>query len=224
MESLSYLGFVATRLLRYRGRSKLGGSSNLLGNGMCFARTILETFGWSATSIIEDVEFGMQLQLSGIRVAFAEEARVYAEIPGTFAAAANQRGRWDLGRVEVARRYLPPLVMTAFARADLRCLDAAIELLIPPFPITIAAMTLGFAAFFVWGGPFFGLVAWIAVAAGMAAYTGLCLFTARAQPRVYLSLLYAPFFMLWRIFLMIKDIFEKKHRRWIKTERGSGAG
>jgi 1,2-diacylglycerol 3-beta-glucosyltransferase len=223
VESLSYLGFVATRLLRYRGRSNLGWSSNLLGNGMCFARGILERFGWSATSILEDVEFGMQLQLAGIRVAFAEEAVVYAEIPGTFKAAANQRGRWDLGKMQVTRRYLPRLLAAALAKGDLRCLDAALELAVPPFPILIAVMVLGFAAFFSLGGPAWGAVAWLAVAAEMAVFTVLCLVIAKARPRVYLSLLWAPFFLAWRIVLMIRDIFEKKHRQWVKTDRGPRA-
>ncbi|UCD58619.1 MAG: glycosyltransferase, partial [Candidatus Hydrogenedentota bacterium] len=37
MASLSYLSFVLSRNLRYKGRTRLGWSSNLLGNGMCFA-------------------------------------------------------------------------------------------------------------------------------------------------------------------------------------------
>ncbi len=220
VESLSYLGFVATRLLRYRGRSRLGWSSNLLGNGMCFARGLIERFGWTATSILEDVEYGMQLQLAGERVVFAEEARVRAEIPSTLAGAANQRGRWDIGKLGVARKYLPALLRAAFARRDLSCFDAAMDLLIPPFPIMAALMTAGCAAFFLWGGPSFGRVAWLATAGGMAVYTALCLAIARARPRVYLSLLYAPVFFAWRILLMIRDVFEKKHTRWVKTERG----
>ncbi len=90
--------------------------------------------------------------------------------------------------------------------------------------VAVAVMVLGFLAFFAWGGPAFGRVAWLATAAGMAAYTALCLATARATPRVYLSLLYAPFFVVWRISLMVRDIFEKKHRRWVKTDRQARQG
>ena len=221
VESLSYLGFVARRLLRHRGRSKLGWSSNLLGNGMCFAREILERFGWRTTSIVEDVEFGMLLQLEGVRVVFAEDAKVYAEIPSTFAGAANQRGRWDLGKLRVARKFLFRLIREFFRRRDFSCLDAAMELLIPPFPITISLMTAGFVGFWLWGytGLTPSLFIWLAVALNMGVYIFMCLITAQAGFKVYLSLLYAPYFVVWRLYLMIRGAIQGKHKRRVQTQR-----
>ena len=40
MASLSYFGFVISRNLRFKGRTRMGWSNNLLGNGMCFSTQI----------------------------------------------------------------------------------------------------------------------------------------------------------------------------------------
>ena len=114
MGSLSYLGFALSRNLRYKGRTKLGWSSNLLGNGMCFSREVIRRFGWGATSIVEDMEYAVMLRLNGIKVSFAPEAFVFAEIPETFKASRIQRSRWDIGRFQVRNRYLLRLVKEGF--------------------------------------------------------------------------------------------------------------
>jgi hypothetical protein len=53
----------------------------------------------------------------------------------------------------------------------------------------------------------------------MAAYTVLALALARGGIRTYLALLAAPYFFVWRIYLMIRGVMLGTHRRWVKTER-----
>ncbi len=222
MSSLSYLGFVLNRNLRYTGRTRLGGSSNLLGNGMCFTREITDKYGWPASSVVEDLEFEIILNLDGIRVSFAPEARIFAEMPETFEQSTTQRSRWDLGKFQIRNKYVPRLLMKAITRLSVNCFDRAIELCIPPYSI-------------LWGFSFLLFVGALAVSimdefdelftvwsAGLGAsvaYVLLGLIVAKASWRIYRNLLYAPFFIIWRMNIILKGSVSKATEKWIKTER-----
>jgi len=222
MTSLSYLGFVLNRNLRYTGRTRLGGSSNLLGNGMCFTRDITDRFGWPAKSVVEDLEFEIQLNLEGTRVAFVSEARIFAEIPNTFEESATQRTRWDLGKFHVRNTYLPRLVKKGLKELNLNCFDRALELLIPPYSILWMLML---ALFFLAAGLslFTGfdllLAVWCGVVGSSVVYVFLGLIVARASWKIYRNLLYAPFFLLWRVKILIQGTLTKATSQWVKTER-----
>lgn len=222
MSSLSYLGFMLNRNLRYTGRTKLGGSSNLLGNGMCFTREITDRYGWPARSVVEDLEFEIILNLDGIRVIFAPEARIYAEIPNTFEQSTVQRSRWDLGKFQIRNKYVPRLLKKAVTRLSLNCLDRALELFIPPYSILWGFSLLLFAGSLAWSliEEFDELfTVWSAGLGASIVYVFLGLVVAKANWRIYRNLLYAPFFILWRINIILKGSVSKATEKWIKTER-----
>ena len=60
---------------------------------MCFAAPVLERFASSWFALAEDVEFHLALVREGIRVDFAPEATVLADMPTTFAQATSQNDR-----------------------------------------------------------------------------------------------------------------------------------
>jgi cellulose synthase/poly-beta-1,6-N-acetylglucosamine synthase-like glycosyltransferase len=221
MGGLSYLGFVLSRNLRYRGRTRLGWTTNLLGNGMCFTRDIVQRFGWSATSIVEDIEYEMFLHLNGIRVVFAPEARIYVEIPDTFNKSKVQRGRWDVGKFEVRNKYLPKLIQEGIRKRDLSYFDSALELLIPPFSLFVISAIVGFLLFILldFRGLNLNFYIWTSVISGLSIYIIGGLMLARAGLRIYISLIYAPYFLLWRFWIVIQEIWNKNHKFWVKTER-----
>jgi cellulose synthase/poly-beta-1,6-N-acetylglucosamine synthase-like glycosyltransferase len=223
MTSLSYLGFVLNRSLRYRGRTRLGGSSNLLGNGMCFTREIIDRYGWPAKSVVEDLEFEILLNLEGTRVAFDSDARIFAEIPNTFEESATQRTRWDLGKFQIRNKYLPELLRRGFGKLKLNCLDRALELLIPPYSIlwvlTFTLFALAAAVSWSRGEIDALLIVWSGVIAASVLYVLLGLVVARAGWKIYRNLLYAPFFLLWRVKIITQGYFSKAADKWVKTER-----
>lgn len=221
MGSLSYLGFVLSRNLRYKGRTRLGWTTNLLGNGMCFTREVIERFGWCATSIVEDIEYEMILQLNGIRVAFEPDARIYAEIPDTFSRSESQRGRWDIGKFEVRNKYLLKLLKEGVKRRDLSYFDAALELLIPPFSLFVMLFLACFLLFLIldFRGLNINFYLWTFLMTGLIIYITGGLMLARTSSKVYLNLLYAPYFLLWRLWVIIAGMWNKNHRVWVKTER-----
>jgi 1,2-diacylglycerol 3-beta-glucosyltransferase len=135
---LRYAALAAVHYLRPSARMALGGSAGLKGNGMVFAADIPRRFSWT-NDLTEDVEYHMQLILAGERVTFAPEAVVCAEMPTTLRGAQTQNVRWERGRLEQVRRYVPQVMAAALARRSYLLFDAAVEQLIPPFSVIVGA-------------------------------------------------------------------------------------
>ena len=95
---------------------------------------------WS-DHLTEDAELQLELLDDGVKVAFAPRARVDAEMPSTTEAARTQHERWERGRVELARRYVPGLLACA-ARGGpagrVAYADAALDMAVPPFSVVVA--------------------------------------------------------------------------------------
>lgn len=95
----------------------------------------------------------LQWLLQRIRVLFAPEATVWTEMPASLAQAGTQHTRWESGRLEMARRYVPRLLKAGwqvgrrgqFRRAFV-FLDAALEHLIPPLAIFAMLIAVGLFA------------------------------------------------------------------------------
>ncbi len=219
LESLSFLGFALNRNLKYRGRSRLKLCPILMGTGMCIAREVIEQFGWPACSLVEDVEFTMFLKIHGINVFFAEKARLTVELHTDILSTKRQRLRWDLGKLEIKKRYLRSLIHHAFLYKDISCLDCAMELLLPPFPILFVIIT---------GGGVLSIIAkwanicspavlsvWLSNTSLIILYTIAGLISAKAPPKVYKALLYAPLIVMWRSWIVLRESFNKnRNTRW----------
>ena len=242
--ALRYAALAVLHYLRPLGRMVLGGSAGLKGNGMVFAADILRRYPWSP-SLTEDIEYHMALILGGERVTFAHDAVVWAEMPGTLADARTQNVRWERGRMEMVRGYVPRLLREAGRalragrgrRAFLLC-DAAMEQIIPPFSILAGATVLGLLLSIILGGAHAlangrpawlmsgaaaqaGIVLALALLAGQAAYTLIGLALAQAPRRVYLALLAAPALVIWKVWLYIRVLLGLDRQGWVRTKRNT---
>ncbi len=220
---LRYVAFALLHYLRPLGRRLFGGSAGLKGNGMCFSRPVLEGTDWGAFSVTEDLQFHLDLLLSGRVVTFAPDAVVWAEMPSTLKAAHSQNVRWESGRLHLVRHYLPRLLGLALRRHSLILLDAALENMVPPFSLMAAGGVACLVGALVWGSPWaIGLALFIL--GGQVIYTLTGLLLVHAPVRVYLALLYAPFYIVWKLLLWVGVTVQKKRRptEWVRTARGSG--
>jgi cellulose synthase/poly-beta-1,6-N-acetylglucosamine synthase-like glycosyltransferase len=215
--SLRAVALSALHYLRPLGRSVLGGSTGLKGNGMVFAAPIIELHRWTA-SLTEDIEYHMALILAGHRVTFAPDAIVWAEMPSSLAGSQTQNIRWERGRQEMLRYYVPRLLRAALAKRSFLLLDAAIEQLIPPFSIVAAASvvclvvaTLLHDMPAVWAG--------LVLVLGQVLYTLVGLWLTRVPWRVYQALLYAPIFIIWKVWIYTRVSFGLDQKGWIRTAR-----
>jgi len=239
---LRYAALAVLHYLRPLGRTALGGSAGLKGNGMVFAADVMRQNEWSA-SITEDIEFHMTLILHGERVAFAPEAVIEAEMPETLAGAASQNVRWERGRIQMMRLYVPQLLRAGwqsvrqrrYGRAYL-FIDATMEHLIPPFSIMAAlnALFLGFGLFSVLlsstlaqnpGGETAVTLAWanlwlaLGLVGGQAVYLLSGLRLVHAPKTVYLALVNIPVFVTWKVWHYVRVLLGLDSQAWVRTAR-----
>lgn len=226
--SLRAVALALVHYLRPLGRWTLGGSVGLKGNGMVFQRSVLAEHQWSA-SVTEDIDYHMALILAGERVAFAPDATVWAEMPGTLRGAHTQNVRWEQGRLQLARFYVPLLLQAAinpnqFGRPLSRSLlfDSIMEHIIPPFSVVIGASAiywvLAWLCAMLWGATPLLILATLLLL-GQLIYIVGGLILARTPPQTYLALFYAPIFIFWKMWLILTMMTRMEKQGWVRTAR-----
>ena len=243
--SLRFTAFAVLHYLRPSARMVLGGSAGLKGNGMVFSTEIFNRYKWSA-SITEDIELHMRLILDGERVTFAPDAVVFGEMPDTLSNSESQHDRWERGRLEMRRRYVPKLAQRClveigeghFKQAYL-FFDAIMEHLIPPFSVLIGAnllLILLNLIIVIMGGmqeipPLFpaslrfaqfDLLLSLILLLGQAFYVITGLKSIHASRDIYLRLLYAPAYMTWKFLQYGRVMFKRGELEWVRTRRNGG--
>lgn len=125
--------------LRALGRCRLGASCGLYGNGMVFRGAVLARRRWSG-HLVEDAELQNELLLDGITTRYVPDAVVRAEMPESTQAATTQNRRWERGRIDLARRFVPRLAVRAVRQRTHRIadVDAIFDHLVPPVSVLMA--------------------------------------------------------------------------------------
>jgi cellulose synthase/poly-beta-1,6-N-acetylglucosamine synthase-like glycosyltransferase len=203
-------------------KRKLGLSSHLMGNGMCFDVRILASTGWNAFSVGEDWEYYAQLLIGGSYVGYCMGSRVYHQESVNLRQASTQRLRWSSGRFAVLKRYGPALVAHALRTRDLRCLEAAMPLVLPNPSLAFNLTLLGFAA-----GCLNALMDGTAAIAGWFAALavgqfGMLLvgvFHTDQKAANAASLVLAPLFLVWKMGIDVLSLVGIGSQEWKHTHR-----
>jgi hypothetical protein len=140
--ALRFAGFSLINTVRPMGKDRLGLSAGLFGTGMGFRRELLEEHPWEAFSLAEDLEYHLTLVDGGERVAFLADAEVLSPMPTSGREGESQDQRWEGGRQQLARSWVPRLAASGARRRDPVRLNAALELLIPPQTLLLAGSLL----------------------------------------------------------------------------------
>jgi cellulose synthase/poly-beta-1,6-N-acetylglucosamine synthase-like glycosyltransferase len=209
--------------VRSVARERLGLSCGLRGNGMGFARAVLQQHPPRAFSIVEDLEYGLQLGYAGIRVAYADEAQVQGHMAVSERDSRSQRQRWERGRRALVRANVLPLLRGAWRRRDPLLADLAFDLLVPPIGQLTLWTALGLmlslaaqrffdprvtVALWLWGASALGLILHVAQGWRFAG-SGL---------RGLVDLMWAPVYMIWKLKLRFADR-GRTPKEWIRTRR-----
>jgi 1,2-diacylglycerol 3-beta-glucosyltransferase len=125
---LTFASKRAENTLYWRPRERFGWMGFIVGNGFCLRREVLKANPWAAYSIVEDVEYAVQLALHGVRVKFLETTQVVSRATRRAVDAAPQRLRWASGTFQVMRKYVPQLVRSGLERRSFRLLEMALAL------------------------------------------------------------------------------------------------
>jgi len=226
--SLLTASLAAFHFLRPLGRDRLGLPCGLKGNGMCFARRLVEQYGYPAFSVVEDVELALFYLGQGIRVKFVPGAQVLGQMAVSSGAAGTQRVRWEGGRLALIRTQVVPLLQQAVRRRDAACLDGALDLLLPPFTLVIVgtafSAALMAAVWYLSHGVVWGVtpVLWYGALAVEAIYTLTALILIQAPRAIYARLVAAPMYILWK-FRLYAGMGMASRRgpadQWVRTAR-----
>jgi cellulose synthase/poly-beta-1,6-N-acetylglucosamine synthase-like glycosyltransferase len=215
--ALTAASFALVNCVRPAGLARLGTSAGLKGNGMGFQSGLLAHRGWPAHSIVEDVEFGVRLLLEGHRTVFDLDARISSDMPAGRRQADAQRRRWEFGRLQVARRYIPALVRAMMTDRASRYIGALMELLVPPLSVLalfeVAGLLLSFFVHPVWTAVFAACIAMTAL------HVALGLRYCRMPGGVWLALAAAPAFLLWKLGVYAGLVLTRGQRGWVRTPR-----
>lgn len=221
---LMLVAFALQNYVRQLGKSRLGFSILLKGNGMCFVADVLRTLKWDDASLGEDLDMGVDLIRRGEKIHFNPDAVVYALMPEQASSATTQRIRWEGGRFASMRSRVPTVLKEAWKKKSLVLFEAAVDAAFPP----LALLLVGAGVFMLSNGLFlyFGWFAnsaffwgWCLVIAMMAVHCILGLILAKVRLRNLLALLYVPRYIVWKLRVYISMAAGKASKGWVRTER-----
>lgn len=217
------IGFILYNYVKPLGRKVLGLSMGLRGNGMCFSVDVLKEIPWQAWSLTEDVEYGLVLLLNGVRIDFAPEAAVYAQMPIEASNAETQRSRWEIGRYQIIKSYAPKFIYKAFSDRSRAHIDVFIELITPPFVNMMLLVTmLTGIGLLLWALallPVLQVMMWVVLLTTGFVYLFVGLYVGGADKELYKSLLRLPLYIGWKIKVYMIAVKNGREVKWIRTER-----
>jgi cellulose synthase/poly-beta-1,6-N-acetylglucosamine synthase-like glycosyltransferase len=222
-EQLSAFALRYKNLVRPLGLDRLGLPCLLTGTGMAFPWPVLRDARLADGNIVEDMQLGLDLALTGQPIAFCPEALVSSELPAGMRAAVRQRTRWEHGHLRTLLNQVPRLLGAAVRQRRLDLAGLALELSVPPLSML----------FLLWGTTLAGLVCWwlaggmagpVLVLGGGILAVFLSIFAAWArfgrEDLPFTSLLAAPFYVLWKVPIYLAFLL-RPERTWVRTERNS---
>jgi len=212
--TLADVALGAWNVLRPRGRAALGLSCGILGNGFALSRRALQAVPYSADSIVEDVEYHHLLVRAGLRVHWVDSAQVRGDMPVASSAAAQQRARWEGGRLRLLSSQGPALAARVLS-GQWRLADPLLDLLLLPLAWHLSLLLLALAL----GAP----PVQIAAGAGLAVvalHVVVALWLMPAGREHFRALLGAPAYVVWKLRLAATTWRAAgRHAPWVRSAR-----
>ena len=203
-------------------KRKLGLSSYLMGNGMCFDTRVLKEIPWNAYTVGEDMEYCARLLLADQHIGYCRQAKVFHQESVTLRQASSQRIRWSSGRFQALARFGPSLLKKAITAGSIVCLDATMPYVFPNpslgMNLTIAGFLLAMVLWMFTGAT--GLAAWFAVLGALQVLMFVigALYTKDKLANA-MSLVLAPTFLAWKMAIDVLSMCGVGAKRWKPTER-----
>lgn len=218
--ALRWFALALMNHVRPWGRTVLGASSQLLGNGMCFTRELLERHPWQADALSEDYQYYLTLVQAGERVWYLPYAVVSAHMPTTFAQLRTQDIRWESPQPDHGERPISWILLRDGLRyRDWVRLEALVRQFTPPLSLLIGSWMVTVVAGLTLGSvPILGVSA--VLLAGILGYVCSAFVLARPPRMLARAFLYVPYFVLWKLWVVLVLSRSKKHTsEWIRTSR-----
>ncbi len=218
---ISTLAFCIKNLVRPLGLSKLKLPCLLTGSGMAFPIEALRQVPPQCESIVEDMQWAVDLTLAGFSPTLCEEVVLRSVLPLNHKAATSQRTRWVHGHLNCAITNVPRLLNHAIRNGSIGAFGLAAELCVPPLSLLVAmifaigVVTTTFAAVSgVW------LQMLLLTSGALVTFASLvaCWITFARKEIRFRSLIIAPVYFLWNLKVALAYLW-KPQLDWVKTRR-----
>lgn len=127
LATASALSYWASNRMVQLARHNLGWAPDLGGTGTAFAPTATWVLESVSGVVTEDSEQAARLAVSGRRIAWLHDVKVYDQKPVSVGVAMRQRARWMSGRRSVARSYRWKMLREAARRESWGLVDLVIR-------------------------------------------------------------------------------------------------
>lgn len=218
-----HLSRVVNNELYHHAKYKLGLSSYLMGNGMCFTSSLLKKHRWSASTIAEDYEYYAKLVSNNEMVAFASNSKLYHQESRGVRQATDQRIRWSSGRFEIAKKYGIELLKKGLKEKNYKILDASFPFIFPNLSlmvnitVIIFTISLFIHIFYSMSGILYWLIFLFLLEIG---YFSMGIFlTKMPLLQVVYIVSYVPIFLIWKLCIDFIGVIGKKRDQWGKSKR-----
>ncbi|MGL5296752.1 MAG: glycosyltransferase family 2 protein [Culicoidibacterales bacterium] len=228
--SLAYAGvYYQTNRYFQAAKTQLGLSASLGGTGFVVDRPTLQEIGWTADSLTEDLEFQIQCQLKGYKVAWNHFTFIFDEKPTGARQSIVQRLRWTRGHWMIKKRYFNQLLRQFFqqktpdGKRNWSLLDSALYLIFPVVGIvSFSVFILNFFVFDIRLFPLFlMLVGGFIFSVFTLAHALRQDTKQRPKSNVIKMLLATYWYTFTYIFICFAGILTYKKTEWVRTEHKS---
>ena len=200
-------------------RQELRLSALIEGRGMAYSSKYINQYGWSLAVAdmskggnhpTEDWRHGVQAVEQGLRVAFADDARVITPLRDNLADATRQGARWERGRMANAATHATRLLSRGLRERNATKILAALDAIQPPVAIlgivciVLAALT-GFTA-----GSFTQIATGFVPVVLFFVYGLAVVSRGRRDGISPVTVLWAPVYLAWRLtsFILAWSFFD----------------
>jgi len=213
---ISCFAFLVKNRVRQLALRRLAGAALLQGSGMAFPASVFKRLDWSPTSLVEDLDMGLNLLIGGHGVVF-DDAAQFSSRASAQGGTAGQRRRWEHGMLQSMATYVPRLVAAGWAGRP-RLLVLALDLMVPPTVLLIliaSAVTALAVAVAGLGAPVIMLLgADLLLLAGLFAawmVHGRTILPLRSIGGI-------PRYMIWKLPILAQFLTDRQ-QKWVRTER-----
>lgn len=217
---ISNFAFWIKNAVRQRGVSRLRGAALLGGTGMAFPWLLFEKLPLATSSIVEDLGLGIYLTQEGHPPIYLDQALVLSKAADE-KETINQRSRWEIGFLSMAREYGLKSLWAGLLRSDRKLFQLGLHLIVPPIALLFSTALLTLALVCVLGiisenmVPFILLSSLLITAVFCTviawALGGTCYLSGRTFFKI-------PLYLIWKIPIYLKFV-NGQAPDWKRTKR-----
>jgi glycosyltransferase involved in cell wall biosynthesis len=218
---IAEFAWLVKNYVRPLGLRRLGMPCQLMGTGMAFPWTLIQSARLASSESVEDLKLGLDFAADGKFPMFSTDVEIRSYFPLDSDVQKTQRSRWESGHLRMMFQRGPQFFVRSLRSGNWKAVAMALDLMVPPIAFLILSLCIatiggfilflltGISGLFLTGMGSLGLVA-IAVVIAWRVH-GSEILPARA-------LLAIPTYVLTKLPLYA-TVFSKTRRAWVRTKR-----